>query len=181
MNLSASRVRPILQTERLALRPVTREDLDFVHTIFSDPEVMSHYPKCYSREESDAWIEKTLERYRHDGCGHWLAFLADGTAVGLIGLVMQEVDGVRECEVGYLVHRDHWRHGYAREAAAAVRDVAFQWRMQGQVISLIRPANLPSQAVARSIGMTLWKTTRFRGLEHQVFRIRRIEWEALLR
>ena len=101
--------------------------------------------------------------------------MADETPIGMIGLMIQEIDGIREPEVGYLVHRDHWRQGYAKEAALAVRDMAMDQRGHGHVISLIRPSNLPSQSVAKSIGMSLWKTTRFKGLEHLVFRIRSVD------
>ncbi len=165
----------VLRTARLRLRPMLREDLDFVHAILADPEAMRHYPKCLSREEAADWIERHQERYRQDGCGLWIAERSDGTPVGMIGLMLQEIDGIREPEVGYLVHRDHWRNGYAKEAALAVRDMAMDLRGHGHVISLIRPSNLPSQAVARSIGMSQWKTTRFKGLEHLVFRIRRTD------
>lgn len=164
-----------LETERLQLRPLCREDLDFVHSVLADPVAMEHYPKCLSRDESAEWIEKQLVRYRENGCGLWLAMLKDQTPVGMIGLVLQEVDGLKEPEVGYLVHRDFWRQGYAREGALAVRDMAMDLRGHSHVISMIRPSNLPSQGVAKSIGMTLWKTTRFKGLEHLVFRIRRTD------
>ena len=61
--------------------------------------------------------------------------------------------------------------------ALAIRDWAMDELGHAQVISLIRPSNLPSQGVARSIGMTPWKVTRYKGLEHLVLRIRRVDRE----
>ena len=86
---SKSNTRVALETERLLLRPLKREDLDFVHSVLADPVAMEHYPKCLSREECGEWIERHLVRYREDGCGLWLATLKDGTPVGMIGLVLQ--------------------------------------------------------------------------------------------
>jgi RimJ/RimL family protein N-acetyltransferase len=40
------------------------------------------------------------------------------------------------------------------------------------VISLIRPENLPSQGVARKLGMAPEREVRFRGLTHLVFAVR---------
>ena len=35
--------------------------------MLADPEVMRYYPKCYSREEAKAWIQRNLDRYARDG------------------------------------------------------------------------------------------------------------------
>ncbi len=50
-------MRFVLETDRLALREMSLDDLDFVATMLADPQVMRFYPKCYSREESAGWIE----------------------------------------------------------------------------------------------------------------------------
>ena len=168
---------PILSGTRLKLRSLLPADLDFVHSMLSDPEMMKHYPKCYSRDEAKTWIEQNQQRYESDGCGFWIAELPDGTAVGQMGLLMQHVEGFVEPEVAYLVSREYWRQGYAKEMALAIRDWAMDELGHAQVISLIRPSNLPSQGVARSIGMTPWKVTRYKGLEHLVLRIRRVDRE----
>src|SRR5947209_18185158 len=51
-------------------------------------------------------------------------------------------------ELGWALARRHWGHGYATEAATAVRD----WFQAPELISLIAPANTRSQAVARRLG-----------------------------
>ena len=38
----------------LLLREMTLDDLDFVATMLADPEVMRYYPRCCTREESEA-------------------------------------------------------------------------------------------------------------------------------
>ena len=57
--------------------------------------------------------------------------------------------------------------------AAAVRDLAFTTWDRPYVISLIRPVNVPSQAVARRIGMTPTRQVEFYGYEHVVWRVER--------
>ena len=165
---------PLIQTARLRLREMTWDDLDFVATMLADPQVMRHYPKCHSRDESKAWLQKQLKRYREDGHGLWLVSSRDsGEPIGQVGLLKQQVDGVDESEIGYLVHHPYWRHGYASEAAAAVRDYAFGILRRDRVISLIRPVNIPSQRVALRIGLKPVKLTTFHDFEHLVFSMSR--------
>jgi RimJ/RimL family protein N-acetyltransferase len=163
----------ILETPRLRLRELEPEDLDFVAEMLADAEVMRFYPKPLDREESREWLERQRRHYEDDGHGLWLVEDRSlGEPVGQVGLLLQEVEGDWEPEIGYLIHRPFWRKGYATEAASAVRDHAFGVRGERRVISLIRPENLPSQGVARKIGMAPEREVRFRGLNHLVFAVR---------
>ncbi|MDE3156828.1 MAG: GNAT family N-acetyltransferase [Acidobacteriota bacterium] len=149
---------------------MTQDDLDIVAGMLGDAEVMRFYPKVLSRAEAAQWIDRQIGRYRQDGHGLWLLVeRATGEPVGQAGLVRQVIDGADEREIGYMVHRSHWRRGLATEAALAIRDYAFHTRGDARVISLIRPVNEPSQGVARKLGMTVEKTTTFAGFEHLVF------------
>jgi RimJ/RimL family protein N-acetyltransferase len=160
----------ILETPRLILREMTLDDLDFMAEMMGDAEVMRHYPAPLTREEVRESLEGHIARYRRDGYGRWLA-VEKGTMrpVGRVGLVRQEVDGVAEDEVGYMLHRTYWRRGLATEAAAAVRDYAFDKLGISRVIALVRPVNIPSQRTALAIGMKPEKLTMHAGLEHLVF------------
>ena len=147
-------MRTILETSRLVLREMTLDDLDFVAEVLGDAEVMRHYPKPFSRAEAEEWIVRQTSHYTTHGYGLWLAIeKASEQPVGMVGLVPRQVEGFEESEIGYLIHRARWRLGLAGEAAAAVRDYAFQALGKDRVISLIRPENVPSQGVARKIGL----------------------------
>jgi len=166
-------MKAILETPRLRLREMSLGDLDFIAAMLSHPEVMRFYPKLYSREEATTWIERQLGRYERHGHGLWLVEdRATGEPRGQVGLLIQEVDGDEEPEVGYLIHHPFWRQGLATEAALATRDWAFNTLGLARVISLIRPENLPSQGVAGKLGMTPEKRTISWDLEHIVFSVR---------
>lgn len=169
-------MKTILETRRVALREMSLDDLDFVAAMLAHPEVMRYYPQLYSRDEARAWIERQLGRYARYGHGLWLVEdRATGEPVGQVGLVMQLVDGVEEPEIGYLIDRPFWRRGLATEAALGVRTWAFDARGLERVISLIRPENLPSQGVARKLGMEPGKHVQFHDLEHIVFSVRKAD------
>jgi RimJ/RimL family protein N-acetyltransferase len=161
---------PVLTTARLLLRQLVDDDLDFLAALLGDAEVMRHYPSPLDRDGARAWLERMQRRYAADGHALWLAIDTQrGEPIGQIGLCMQVVDGEREPELGYLVHRPFWRRGYAYEAASAVRDWAFA-RGHDHVIALIRPVNEPSQAVARKLGLRPTRHVTHAGLDHVVWR-----------
>src|SRR5438132_926906 len=114
--------------------------------MLAHPEVNRYYEKQFTRADADVWLRRQLKRYQRDGHGLWLVTLRDtAVPIGQVGLAWQEVAGVRCPEIGWLLHRPFWGSGYATEAASATRDAAFTRWDYPQVISLIRPINLPSR------------------------------------
>jgi [ribosomal protein S5]-alanine N-acetyltransferase len=164
--------RVILETARLILREMTPQDIDFIATMMAHPEVNRFYERRFTREESEIWLDRQIERYHRDGTGLWLVLDRETQhPLGQVGLAMQDVEGARLAEIGWLLHRPYWGRGYATEAGAAVRDAAFTEWGHGLLISLIRPVNHASQRVARRLGMTDRRHVQFHGFEHCVFEI----------
>ena len=149
---------------------MTLDDLDFVATMLADPEVMRYYPRCCTREESEAWIRRQRVRYAVDGFGFWLA-VANETSqpVGQAGLLMQDLDGVMQVGLGYLMHRPFWRRGLAYEACTTVLEHAFETRGMRRVVSPIRPENEPSRRLAKRLGMVPGQQTDYAGFQHIIY------------
>lgn len=153
----------LLETERLILRALTLNDVNDLFKIFSDPEAMQFYPKAFDRQMTQIWIERNIHRYTQHGFGLWALLLKENRdLIGDCGLVLQEVDGVEEAEIGYHVRRDLWGRGLATEAAQACRDYGFSQLGFDKLISLINPANIASRRVAEKNGMRLIKEVEWR-------------------
>jgi RimJ/RimL family protein N-acetyltransferase len=164
----------VLDTPRLVLREMAAEDRPFVAEMLADPDVTRYYERQFDADDVRAWMNRQQRCYAEDGHGLWLVVERDsGEPVGQVGLMMQEVEGVRRPEVGWLLHRPFWGRGYATEAGAATRDAAFTRWGYAQVISLIRPANEPSRRVAERIGMAPGSRVHFHGFEHIVYEVSR--------
>jgi RimJ/RimL family protein N-acetyltransferase len=61
-------------------------------------------------------------------------------------------------ELGWALIQAHWGFGYATEAAAAIRDWAYESRSIDLLVSLISPSNVRSQRVAERLGATSTET-----------------------
>lgn len=170
--------RVILETERLLLRELTHNDLEFLTEMLAHPEVMRYWPRPYTPEEAGEWIDRHRERYRIHGYGYWLAIeKASGLPVGQVGVLMQEVDGVEETGIGYMLHRPFWGQGFATEAARGCLHYAFETLGHDRVVILIRPENAPSMRVAQRLNARLERSTHYAGFEHFVFVLHRRDME----
>ncbi len=170
----------ILETSRLVLREMTREDYAALCDILQDPLVMYAYEHAFSDQEVWDWLDRQLERYIRYGFGLWAVVEKEsGGIIGQCGLTMQDWSGREVLEVGYLFRRDKWHRGFATEAAAACKNYAFQTLRAREVFSIIRENNLPSQRVAQRNGMSVVGafTKHYYGMDmpHLVFAVKRSE------
>jgi RimJ/RimL family protein N-acetyltransferase len=164
----------VIETERLRLRAYRRDDVDALAEMFADPEHMRFYPAPFSREQTQAWVDRQFERYREEGFGLWV--IEDRETAGFLGTAgpsIQIVEEVREVEIGWHVRPGAKGRGIAPEGAAAARDWAFANLGVDHLISLVRPENGPSARVAEKLGMRVEREVDHKGLLHRVYRIDR--------
>jgi len=156
-----------LYTDRLCLRTPTPRDAEALYDLFADPEIMYGLGKepVSALEDARAMIEEGIGAWRTDGLGPFILETAatDRQVVGQAGLMIFDTRGWTpstwadagshaQPELGWALLRAHWGHGYATEAAAAIRDWAHEFRSIDRLVSLILPENFRSQRVARRLG-----------------------------
>lgn len=170
-----------IQTERLTLREMREEDFDALNRVLSDAQIMRHYPYEFNEERVRAWIARNMERYKIFGFGLWAVCLkGTGEMIGDCGLTMQLIGGIIKPEIGYHIRADMQRKGYAREAASAVRDWAFQNTPFRIIYSYMKYTNRPSARTALSWGCR--KVDEFQDDVNGVtlvYAIAREEWEQM--
>ena len=116
-----------IETERLILRTIDPDkDFEAWADCFSDKETMRFIGGGDGQSRAQAW------RFMATAMGHesirgytFLSVIEKSTSewVGRVGPWNPE--GWPEPEIGWTIHRDHWRKGYAKEAGAACIDLAF--------------------------------------------------------
>jgi RimJ/RimL family protein N-acetyltransferase len=156
----------IIETERLALRCLTMDDLDALAAIYRDPEVREYFPEgTLTHEETREELEWIIDvYYGRYGFGLWATLHKETNAfIGRCGLLPWEIDGRSEVEVAYLLARPYWGQGLATEAARAILTYGFEQLNLSRLICLIDPANAASVNVAVKIGMSLERETEVDG------------------
>lgn len=146
----------IIQTKRLYMRKLCKNDFNELCEILQDKDVMYAYEQhAFDNKEVQEWLDNQLRRYDENGFGLWAVILKDSeTFIGQCGLTVQDFNGSSVIEIGYLFKKAYWHHGYATEAAIACKKYAFETLKVNRVYSIIRDNNIPSQMVAKRNGMT---------------------------
>lgn len=151
-------MRMVIETQRLILREMNMDDFDALYAVLADSDIMRHYPFTFDEQRVRAWIARNMERYRENGFGLWAVCLKDtGEMIGDCGLTLQKIDGEMLPEIGYHIRADRQGMGYAKEAAGAVRDWAFQNTSYPALYSYCKYTNVPSYKTAESIGMHFYR------------------------
>jgi RimJ/RimL family protein N-acetyltransferase len=160
----------MIETERLLLRRLVVSDGEALNTLFADVEVMgSSVDGTLSPDEVGAWLDGQIDGYRAESGIEILAVEVRSTSevIGYCGLTRYpDIDGSPEIEIGYRLIRKFWDHGYATEAASAVRDQAFSKLNLPRLIALIEPGNVRSIRVARKLGMRFEKAVMMEGYDY---------------
>jgi RimJ/RimL family protein N-acetyltransferase len=139
-----------------------------------------------TEQKCNKWFEKAFWRYENC-CGGMNVMIHQESKkfVGQTGLLIQKVNGLRRLEVGYSILPEFWNQGYAKEAAARLRDIAFEKSYDkdfgSSLVSVIHEENIGSIRVALYNGMTLEAPFKDDSNPERffVYSITREEWEGL--
>lgn len=145
-----------LRTERLLLRRWRPEDREPFAELNADDRVVRHLPGPLTRPGSDALADRIEAGMLERGYGLWAVEVRQGQPfVGFVGLnpVTMDVPVRGSLEIGWRLAPTAWGRGYATEAANEVLRAAFEDLAQTEIVSFTVPANTPSLAVMRRIGL----------------------------
>ena len=159
-----------LSTERLELVPVTAAHVEFLHRLWTDPDVRRFLwdDRVIGRDEAAAVVEASLDSFRRDGFGMWLVVL-ERAPIGFCGLRRFGQPPV-DVEILYGLLPPHWGRGLATEASRAVLEFAFRAGVS-RVLAGADPPNGPSIRVMERLGMRCECTRTIDGRDATYFAI----------
>jgi ribosomal-protein-alanine N-acetyltransferase len=171
---------PVLETERLILRPFVPADLDDYHAqIYSDPDVTRYLPGGRPRplDRTQVVLDYSIEHGRKHGFTLWAVVRkADHQFIGHCGLVY--LQNSPEVEIAYAIGKAFWGQGYVTEAARAALRYGFETAGLEQIIALAVPENIASQRVMQKIGMHYQGTTdRYYNTELALYILNRADFK----
>ena len=119
---------PILETERLLLREILAEDRNAIYNIFSNKEVTKYYGlKTFEQvTQAENLITAFSSNFQNKRGMRW-GIERQGMP-GLIGTIGFNLwsPAHKRAEIGYDIHPEYWRAGYASEAVAKIVEYGFQ-------------------------------------------------------
>lgn len=141
---------PTLATERLILRPPVCDDFPAYAALLASDRA-THMGGPYETFAAWGLFCHDIALWQLFGHGALMIELANtGQCIGQVGINHGPL--FPEKELGWLLYAGHERHGYAAEAARAMRDWAFAVRHLPTLVSYVDPLNVRSIAVAERLG-----------------------------
>lgn len=138
-----------LETERLILRYITQDDFGELKSILQDRDVMYAWGYSFDDNEVQDWIDKFIEYYKKYQLGYFIVRCKKTKKIiGQVGLMPTKLKNNTEYEIAYILKKEYWHRGYARECVKELINYAFNVLFLEKVIFEIRPENTASLKVA---------------------------------
>lgn len=143
-------------TDRLRLRQWCKEDYEPFAFLNADPKVMEYFPSLLDRAASDATANLCQSHIDDQGWGFWAVETLDSHEfIGFVGLntPAYELPFSPCVEIGWRLAYQHWRKGFATEAAKAALRVGFEQLELPEIVSFTAVVNQRSRAVMERLQM----------------------------
>lgn len=181
---------PVLETERLVLREVTMDDLDWYIEHFSRPEMVEgqDHPAPESREVAEAELRRYIvDLFKNrDGFRWGISLRGDRMLIGSLGYYKWARPSGHMAEVGYDLQREHWGKGIMSEAMRAIIDFGFERMRLTRIEAFVFLHNERSWRMLERLGFVREGLLRSRGFtvegtvaDDLLYSLLRSDWEQL--
>lgn len=143
-----------IKLNTLTLRTFKSDDLAFVFSGLSHPDVIRHYGISYTTESACEAQMSWYQSIDEQGTGCWLAIESAGSKLGALGLnnICQEN---KNAELGYWLLPQHWGKGIMQEALHGLLTYAFNELKIHRISAEVEIENLKSQQLLQAFNFTL--------------------------
>ncbi len=145
---------PILETERMILRPLTADERALFHLLHNDAQVMRYVSDPMDAARIDARFDERLAHFDKTREA-WLALVIvekeSGSSVGVTGF-LSRWQPYRQAELGFLLHPAYQGRGYGRESTQAVLRFIFERCGYHKATATVTEGNEASFGLLRKLG-----------------------------
>ncbi len=153
---------PIINTDRLLLRPFELSDSSQVKKLAGDSKVAEttlNVPHPYEDGMAEAWINLHEDIFLDKkGIIYAIVEKDSNELVGTVGLHIINIH--RKAELAYWIGVPYWNKGYCTEASRAILGLGFKELNLNRIYALAMDSNVGSYRVMEKIGMTYEGTRR---------------------
>lgn len=144
---------PVLESERLLLKPRTEADLDFITALNADPEVMRYIAAIGDPAMGREGVAARSFLHAGRGLGYWTVFARtdESDPLGYVGLI-PDGDEREQAQISYRFAARHWGQGVAREAVERLLRYGFESVGLPDILIQTHPQNTASLRLATRLG-----------------------------
>lgn len=138
-----------IQTSRLFLRPFIQSDLDNLFALNNDEETMKYISPPLNKAQVAGVIDWFISEWERLGYGWFAVFEKEtGDFIGQCGLqCLEGKQDAADVELAFVIAKNHWRQGYATEAAQAVLTFGINNAGLRRIVAVTMEQNMQSQRV----------------------------------
>jgi ribosomal-protein-alanine N-acetyltransferase len=144
------------ETERLLLKPTSKEDVGFILELFNTPKWIEFIGdrKVQNSTDAEEYIEtKILPQFERLGYGNYTVIRKlDEKKIGCCGLFDRE--GLEGIDIGFALLPIFEKQGYAFECVNKLKEAAFQYFKLTELLAITDKNNLASQHLLQKIGLS---------------------------
>lgn len=145
---------PVIETDRLRLRPVIESDIKEIYAVFSDSDALRYYGMAPLQTEEEAYelIQAFEKGFATGSSIRWGIILKEqDKLIGTCGFHNWSKSD-RRTELGYELNRAYWNNGFMIEALRAILHYGFNGMEFNRIAAVIRPENKVSRALVSKLG-----------------------------
>lgn len=145
---------PILETERLLLRRVDKNDVNEIFSMRSNAETMQYIPRplVVNKEEALSHIALLDSGIEKNEAINWaITFKGENKLLGIIGFYRTKFEDFRS-EIGYMLLSENHGKGIASEAVERALDYGFNEMNLHSIEAVFDPRNYASERVLQKNG-----------------------------
>ncbi|MFP1985199.1 GNAT family N-acetyltransferase [Lonsdalea quercina] len=169
------RQQPIIDTPRLALRPLRDSDSEALFALLeSDPRIAAmavHIPYPCPQSRISSWIASLQDNWLSGKSVTFALCLRQGGEI--VGAISLSALDSHYPEVGYWLGTEHWGRGYGTEACLAICQFAFQQLGVDRLYGCHKDGNIASGKVLLKSGFQLLGSQNL-----YIAELQRHEWVA---
>ncbi|MCJ7691165.1 MAG: GNAT family N-acetyltransferase [Clostridiaceae bacterium] len=147
-----------IETERLLIKLYKEEDLDESFKLMQNKELFEYLDKdVMSYEDYSGLFSWLIDSYEVGFDEDFkysfnITLKESGTHIGVCGIGGVKFEQ-KQKEIFYLIGREYWGKGYAKEASVALLDYGFNVMGVKEIVGLCKPENIASKKVLENMGL----------------------------
>jgi [ribosomal protein S5]-alanine N-acetyltransferase len=161
-----------IETDRLLIRKLSKEDAHAIFHYASDPEVTKYVFFQTHQTLEDTWkfLEFSLEKYEKKEVAPWgIEWKETGELIGTCDFLWWSVEH-KKAEIGYIISKEFWNRGIMSEAVKKLIQFGFEVMELNRIEARCNENNIASARVMEKVGM------KFEGMMREALFIKGYYW-----